>query len=109
MWRAGVGHRAIAEPPILERREGGGRGVLPERKNPPVTDWLADLVEEHHKRRGYPHKLVGIYGKAFKAGTNLTVGSPAILLANLLRERGYAVHMWDPHVDRGACTFSWAG
>src|SRR5215469_1745553 len=73
------------------------------------TEWLADLIEEHHKRRGYPHKSIGLYGKAFKAGTNLTVGSPATLLGNILRERGYAVHMYDPHVDRGPCHFTWAG
>ena len=70
------------------------------------TDWLADLVEEHHRARGYPHTRVGIYGRAFKAGTNLTVGSPATLLANLLRERGFEVEQYDPHVDDGPCPFS---
>jgi UDPglucose 6-dehydrogenase len=70
------------------------------------TDWLADLVAEHHERRGFAHNRVGIYGKAFKAGTNLTVGSPATLLANLLREHGYEVEQWDPHVDKEPCPFS---
>lgn len=69
------------------------------------TDWLAGLVEEQHERRGFPHRRVGIYGRAFKAGTNLTVGSPAILLANLLEERGLEVELWDPHVDEGPCPF----
>jgi UDPglucose 6-dehydrogenase len=69
------------------------------------TDWLADLVEEHHDRRGFEHRRVGIYGKAFKAGTNLTVGSPATLLRNLLEERGFEVEMYDPHVDEGDCPF----
>ena len=69
------------------------------------TDWLADLVEQHHARRGFPHRRVGIYGRAFKAGTNLTVGSPATLLRNLLEERGFEVEMYDPHIDEGACPF----
>jgi len=69
------------------------------------TDWLADLIEEHHVRRGYPHRFVGIYGRAFKRGTNLTIGSPATLLANILKERGYEVEMYDPHIDAGECRF----
>ena len=70
------------------------------------TDWLADLIEEQHRLRGYTHRFVGIYGRAFKRGTNLTVGSPATLLANILKERGYDVHMFDPHIDGGACPFN---
>lgn len=73
------------------------------------TDWLADLVEEHHRRGRYAHNRVGIYGRAFKAGTNLTVGSPATLLANLLRERGFEVEQYDPHVDAGPCPFTEPG
>lgn len=73
------------------------------------AEWLADLVEHHHRRRGYDHRLVGIYGRSFKAGTELVVGSPATLLANLLAERGYEVSLYDPHVDGGTCPFDWAG
>lgn len=73
------------------------------------TEWLADLIEEHHRKGGFPHRRVGIYGTSFKAGTSLTVGSPAILLANILRERDLEVHLYDPYVDAGACPFSWAG
>ena len=69
------------------------------------TEWLADLVEEHHRRRRFEHDRVGIYGRAFKAGTNLTVGSPATLLRNLLQERGFEVEMFDPYVDEGPCPF----
>ena len=58
------------------------------------TDWLADLIVENS--RGLP---VVILGKAFKEQTNLTIGSPSILLSNLLKERGVAVEMFDPHVD----------
>jgi UDPglucose 6-dehydrogenase len=73
------------------------------------TDWLADLVEEQHERGGFSHRRVGIYGRAFKAGTNLTVGSPAILLRNMLEERGFHVEMYDPHIDAGACKFAEPG
>ncbi|HWP49028.1 MAG TPA: nucleotide sugar dehydrogenase [Candidatus Limnocylindrales bacterium] len=73
------------------------------------TEWLADLIEDHHRRRGYPHHLVGIYGRSFKAGTNLTVGSPATLLANILEERGFEVCMYDPYIDAGSCPFRWSG
>jgi len=40
-----------------------------------------------------------ILGKAFKSETNLTVGSPSILLRNILIEKGYDVKMYDPYVD----------
>jgi UDPglucose 6-dehydrogenase len=73
------------------------------------TEWLADLVEEHHASRGFPHRRVGIYGRAFKAGTNLTMGSPATLLRNLLEERGFEVEMYDPHIDDGPCPFAESG
>lgn len=73
------------------------------------TEWLAEVVAEHHTRRGYPHRIVGIYGRAFKAGTDLTVGSPAVLLANILAERGFDVRMYDPYVDHGPCPFERAG
>ena len=59
------------------------------------TDWLADLIQEH--RGDLP---LTILGKCFKKETNLTVGSPSILLKNLLDERGRGfVDMYDPWVD----------
>jgi UDPglucose 6-dehydrogenase len=73
------------------------------------TEWLADLIEQHHRARGYEEKTVGIYGRSFKAETNLTVGSPATLLANILEERGFEVEMYDPYIDNGPCPFSNAG
>jgi UDPglucose 6-dehydrogenase len=59
------------------------------------TDWLADLIEEHSGR--YP---IIILGKSFKPETNLTIGSPSILLKNILEERGHKVLMWDPYIDK---------
>jgi UDPglucose 6-dehydrogenase len=59
------------------------------------TEWLADLVQEEQDRKNYP---VIICGKAFKRGTNLTIGSPSVLLANILKERNLSVDWYDPHV-----------
>ena len=66
--------------------------IMKQREN--QTDWLCDLIEEHCE-----DKKILILGKSFKSETNLTVGSPSILLKNLLEERGHKVSMWDPYVD----------
>ena len=59
------------------------------------TSWLADLVEAHAN-----HNPIYILGKSFKPETNITTGSPAVLLHNLLKERGrHDVQAYDPHVD----------
>lgn len=61
------------------------------------TEWLASLVAEHSGGR-----RVVLLGKAFKADSNIVAGSPAMLLLELLRERGLDPLAWDPHVDVGA-------
>lgn len=71
------------------------------------AEWLAELAVDQCERAGTFH--IGILGKAFKPETNLTAGSPATLVANLLRERGYAVEQWDPKVDGGICPFAGYG
>ena len=58
------------------------------------TDWLCDLIEEY-----CDDKKILILGKSFKPETNITTGSPSILLKNILEERGHKVSMWDPYVD----------
>ena len=65
------------------------------------TDWLANLIEETSFKYkgcydGYPIKILG---KSFKPETNLTVGSPSILLKNILEERKHEVEIWDPYID----------
>jgi UDPglucose 6-dehydrogenase len=65
------------------------------------TEWLAELMESFDPPGG-EKRLKVILGKSFKMETNITVGSPAILLKNLLQERGHDVDMYDPHVDVGA-------
>lgn len=52
--------------------------------------WLADLVEESEGP-------VALHGKAYKPDTNLTVGSPARLLAWQLDDRGVAYTHDDPY------------
>ena len=44
---------------------------------------------------------ITILGKSFKKGTNIIVGSPAILLKNILDEYCIEAKMYDPHVDDG--------
>jgi UDPglucose 6-dehydrogenase len=56
------------------------------------TEWLAELMASY-KMPKY------IFGKAFKEGTNLTVGSPSILLKNILEEKKIKVTMYDPYID----------
>lgn len=60
------------------------------------TEWLASIVEQEHKNSGLP---IVILGKSFKKETNLTVGSPSILLKNILEENKYKVYMYDPYID----------
>jgi len=61
------------------------------------TEWMADLIEEQMDK----HKIdrVVIMGYSFKPESNITVGSPALLLELMLRERAIVPEMWDPEVD----------
>lgn len=58
------------------------------------TEWLSDLIIEHSKGRP-----IVILGKSFKAESNITTGSPSILLKNILVEKRQTVKMWDPFID----------
>ena len=40
-----------------------------------------------------------ILGTSFKPETNITTGSPALLLKNIIEEKGYKVRTFDPYVD----------
>lgn len=59
------------------------------------TEWLADMVIDQSNKLNLP---VIILGKCFKKETNLTVGSPSVLLKNLLLEKGCHASMYDPHL-----------
>jgi len=56
------------------------------------AEWLADLMCQHELPKV-------ILGRTFKPGTNLVAGSPSILLANILKERGEEVLFFDPVTD----------
>lgn len=56
------------------------------------SQWLANLVGGYSTRLNLP---VVVLGKAYKPGSPLTDGSPALLLAHQLRD----CYQWDPHVD----------
>lgn len=60
------------------------------------TQWLAELVAEEHKNNKLP---IVILGRSYKPESNLTVGSPAILLQNLLEEMGLKVESYDPYIN----------
>ncbi len=66
--------------------------IMMQREN--QTEWMSKIIIENSN-----NMQVNILGKTFKAETNLTLGSPAILLKNLLLEKGVSVNQWDPYVD----------
>jgi len=57
------------------------------------TEWLVDLMMEHKGQKV-------ILGKTYKPFTNLTYGSPSILLANILKERGCEPIIHDPEIAK---------
>jgi hypothetical protein len=69
------------------------------------TQFLANVIFEEWQRQRSSSLPICILGKAFKAETNMIVGSPSILLYNLLVEmfsREQApphITMFDPYID----------
>jgi len=61
------------------------------------TEWLADIICRWTSTVNLP---VVICGKAFKKETNLVVGSPSVLLSNILKERGINVSWYDPKIEK---------
>lgn len=59
--------------------------------------WLASLIQQ--ELNGYDEAW--ILGKAYKPESNLTYGSPSILLYNILKEQtnGKKISIYDPYVD----------
>jgi UDPglucose 6-dehydrogenase len=62
------------------------------------TEWLSELILDKVSESGLNPIILG---KCFKKETNLTVGSPSILLKNILLEKIDSVEMYDPWVDDG--------
>ncbi len=59
------------------------------------SEWLANLIIENSKNR-----QINILGKTFKPETNLILGSPSLLLKNILLEKQKKVFSWDPYIDK---------
>ena len=59
------------------------------------TEWLVNLMLENSMNNDHFY----ILGKSFKPETNITTGSPSILLDNLLKEKGINATVYDPYVD----------
>jgi len=60
------------------------------------TEWLANLAENAVSGTSLP---IMILGKSFKPESNITTGSPALLLQRLLRRKEFVVEMYDPFID----------
>lgn len=62
------------------------------------TEFIAQLCIEAADQATFP---IVILGKSYKRGTNLTIGSAAVLLKNILCETvsPERIEQWDPHVD----------
>tara|TARA_B100000965_G_C19586462_1_gene755977 strand:+ start:505 stop:1770 length:1266 start_codon:yes stop_codon:yes gene_type:complete len=60
------------------------------------TEWLTKLIIKNKKTK---NDKIFILGKCFKPETNLTLGSPSILLKNFLKNKKQKVIMWDPYID----------
>lgn len=56
------------------------------------TEWLVDLMCVYD----LPKAIVGY---SFKAESDITVGSPALLLKSILEERGFEPFLYDPNVE----------
>ena len=56
------------------------------------SEWLADLMSAHQLPKA-------IIGYSFKAGSDVTVGSSALLLKSILEERGFRPLLYDPYVE----------
>lgn len=62
------------------------------------TEWLGNMLIAKSNETGLKSIILG---KCFKKETNLTVGSPSILMKNMMEEHNVDVEMYDPWVDTG--------
>jgi UDPglucose 6-dehydrogenase len=62
------------------------------------TFWLVDLIAAEKEKN--PHLPVVLFGSAFKENTNITTGSPAVLLSRLLSDEEIDHEVVDPFVGK---------
>jgi UDPglucose 6-dehydrogenase len=58
------------------------------------AEWLADLMCEYDLPKG-------IMGTAYKPGSHIQTGSPALLVGNILAKRGESPRLFDPYASEG--------
>mgnify|MGYP003112723908 FL=1 len=63
------------------------------------TEWLGNMLITKAKETGMKPIILG---KCFKKETNLTVGSPSILMKNMMQEHGVDAEMYDPWIDESS-------
>ncbi|MBL6600553.1 MAG: hypothetical protein ISP41_16830 [Alphaproteobacteria bacterium] len=126
MTRAlGLAHRRLMSPAYLKGGMGDGGGCHP--RDNIAMSWLArnvglsfDLFDSLMTGRERQCEWLAdlmcasdlpkwILGYSFKADSNITTGSAAVLLKNLMEERGYEVGLHDPIVDGPDASFDPAG
>jgi UDPglucose 6-dehydrogenase len=61
------------------------------------TEWLADLIMDTAAQAKLP---IVILGRSFKKDSNIVIGSPAVLLLNILAENCHSVTNFDPMLDQ---------
>lgn len=67
------------------------------------TEWLAELTIQKSIEK---QMEIFILGKSFKKETNLTNGSPAYLLKNLIEEKNHKTKIYDPFIDNDVEEFN---
>jgi UDPglucose 6-dehydrogenase len=60
------------------------------------TEWYVKLIKKLKKK----NDKIYILGKSFKPETNITTGSPSLLLFNLLNKKNEKIIIYDPYIDR---------
>ena len=65
------------------------------------TEWIARkaIACTSPVTQGGPRRPIVLVGQSYKANSSLTIGSPAVLLKNLLLDEGVGCTTWDPNVS----------
>ncbi len=61
------------------------------------AEYIANIIKTW--KVAYPHLPVVLLGKAFKPETKITTGSPALLVANILKEKNISFEHYDHLID----------
>ena len=75
--------------------------IMKKREN--QTEFLSKIIIDKHNETKLP---ICILGTAFKPNTNIETGSPAILLKNILVQRGYRVETYDPYICKDSVEYT---